>query len=283
MPHANARAAFIAVAAAFASSFLAAPASALIVVGGAGMDAPAHGFVGSWNGSTAVAVGDQWILTAAHVGGRVRGTFEMGGERYRGVERFVHESADLALVRIKGELSGWHAITGDVSRGDDILLAGAGRVAGETVRDGFAWSSEKALTWGANEVNSIRDGRIVFDYDGDRRGAHDFEAGFAMNDSGGGVFTLTDDGELLLAGIARGVSELGVTRRGSTSYAVLLADHLDWIASVIGEQADWRAGWLEEQALLASLSEVAVETPAPGAAAVLALAGVWSIRRRRSR
>jgi hypothetical protein len=255
-------------------------ASAIVVFGGVGMDAPVNGFVGSWNGSTAVAVGDQWILTAAHVGGRERGRFEMNGERYRGVERFVNAGADLALIRVNDLLSGWHSITDDAGRGDDVLLAGAGRVAGDAVRDGYEWSRTRGLLWGANEIESTRNGRISMEFDADRRGSVEFEAGFAMNDSGGGVFTVSDEGELLLAGIARGVSELGVTRRGSMSYAVLLEDHMDWIMSIIGEQSDWYAGWLEEQALNAALNEVAVETPAPGVGVAL-LGGVAIFARRR--
>ncbi len=251
-------------------------ASAVVVFGGVGMGAPVNGFVGSWNGSTAVAVGDRWILTAAHVGGRERGRFEMNGERYRGVERFVNEGADLALIRVSDALSGWHAITDDAGRGDEVLLAGAGRVAGDSVGDGYEWSGDRGLLWGANEIESTGDGRIAMEFDGDRRGSVEFEAGFAMNDSGGGVFTVSDEGELLLAGIARGVSELGVTRRGSMSYAVLLGDHMDWIRSIIGEQGDWYAGWVEAQAL----SAVAVETPTPGVGVAL-LGGVAIFARRR--
>lgn len=244
-------------------------ASAIVVFGGQGMDAPDNGFVGSWNGSSAVAVGDRWILTAAHVGGRERGRFEMFDERYRGVERFVNHDADLALIRLNDLLPGWHAITDDISRGDDVLLAGAGRVAGDEVRGGYEWSRNRELTWGANVVESTRRGRIEVEFDADRRGSVEFEAGFAMNDSGGGVFTVTESGELLLAGVARGVSELGVTRTGSSSFAVLLGEHLDWINSILGEQSDWYANWLDEQTLLAALSEVPVETPAPGAAIVM--------------
>jgi hypothetical protein len=276
--------------AAFVLAALPADASAVVVFGAVGMDAPTHGFVGAWNGSTAVAVGDQWILTAAHVGGSVKGRFTLNGEKFRGVERFVNKDADLALVRVDGLLPGWHAITADVSRKDEVLLAGAGRVAGADVRDGYKWSNTKELTWGANVVESTSRGRITLEFDADRRGALAYEAGFAMNDSGGGVFTVSETGELLLAGIARGVSELNVTRRGSLSYAVLLADHLDWIASILGEQADWYAGWLEAQEALLAEAEFAepdefgaaikAQTPAPGAFAVLFGAGVFTLRRR---
>ncbi len=269
--------------AAFAAIVLAAmpsTASAVVVFGGVGMDAPTNGFVGSWNGSTAVAVGDQWILTAAHVGGRERGRFVMNGERYRGIERFVNEDADLALIRVNDLLTGWHAITDDARRGEDVLIAGAGRVAGDLVDGGYEWGRDRELVWGANEIESTRYGRISMEFDADRRGSVEFEAGFAMNDSGGGVFTVSDDGELLLAGIARGVSELGVTRRGSMSYAVLLEDHMEWINSIIGEQGDWYAGWLEEQALRSALGEVAVQTPAPGVGVAL-LGGVAIFARRR--
>jgi hypothetical protein len=273
---------FAAIAAAV-HTFLAPSALAIVVFGGEGLDAPVNGFVGSWNGSSAVAVGDRWILTAAHVGGRERGRFQMFDERYRGVERFVNAEADLALIRLDDLLPGWHAITGDVSRGDDVLLAGAGRIAGDEVSggDGYEWSRTRELTWGANVVESTRRGRIEVEFDADRRGSVDFEAGFAMNDSGGGVFTVSESGELLLAGVARGVSELGVTRRGSSSFAVLLSEHMDWINSILGEQTDWYTGWLEEQALLASLSDVRVETPAPGAAIVMLGAFAFAARRRR--
>ncbi len=268
-------------AAAFMPLLCAPSALAIVVFGGDGMDAPVNGFVGSWNGSSAVAVGDRWILTAAHVGGRERGRFEMFDERYRGVERFVNHDADLALIRLDDLLPGWHAITGDVSRGDGVLLAGAGRVAGDEVRGGYEWSRNRELTWGANVVESTWRGRIEVEFDADRRGSVEFEAGFAMNDSGGGVFTVAESGELLLAGVARGVSELGVTRAGSSSFAVLLSDHLDWINSILGEQTDWYAGWLEEQALLASISELPVETPAPGAAVVMLGGFAFAARRRR--
>lgn len=271
---------FAAIAAAV-PTFLTPSALAVVVFGGEGLDAPTNGFVGSWNGSSAVAVGDRWILTAAHVGGRERGRFEMFDERYRGVERFVNREADLALIRLNDLLPGWHAITGDVSRGDGVLLAGAGRIAGDEVAGGYEWSRDRELTWGANVVESTRRGRIEVEFDADRRGSVEFEAGFAMNDSGGGVFTVSESGELLLAGIARGVSELGVTQRGSSSFAVLLSEHLDWINSILGEQTDWHAGWLEEQALLASLSELPIETPAPGAAVVMLSGFAFVARRRR--
>lgn len=261
-------------------------ASGVVVFGselGARMDAPELGFVGSWNGSSAVAVGDRWILTAAHVGGRAKGTFELGGERYRGEQRFVNARADLALIRLDADLPGWHAITDDVSRRDHVLLAGAGRIAGDLLRsETYAWSRTRELTWGENVVDRISRGRIEMTFDAGRRGALDFEAGFAMNDSGGGVFVVTEQGELLLAGVARGVSELNVTRRGSKSYAVLLADHLDWINSILGEQQNYFSLWLDAQDRSGEFGDAIAQTPAPGAGfAFLGFCGILASRRRR--
>lgn len=261
-------------------------ASAVVVFGadsGARMDAPQLGFVGSWNGSSAVAVGDRWIITAAHVGGRAKGTFDLAGERYRGVERVVNVGADLALIRLDRDLPGWHTITSDVSRRDEVLLAGAGRVAGDLVRaETYAWSRERELTWGENVIDRISRGRIEMTFDAGRRGALEFEAGFALNDSGGGVFVVSDEGELLLAGIARGVSELNVTRRGSRSYATLLADHLGWINSILGEQQNFFALWLDSQDQAGEFVDAIAQAPAPGAGfAILGFCGIFASRRRR--
>ena len=164
------------------------------------------------------------------------------------MQRIVNAGADLALIRLDRDLPGWHAITADVSKRDSVLLAGAGRVAGDLTRaETYSWSRDRELTWGENVIDAISRGRIEMTFDAARRGALEFEAGFALNDSGGGVFVVTDEGELLLAGVARGVSELNVTRRGSKSYAVHLATHLDWINSILGEQQNFFELWLEAQ------------------------------------
>ena len=64
-------------------------------------------FVYNYKGSSAVAVDDHWLITAAHVaddGGS--GALTINGDVYTQMQRVYHPTADLALVRFDKDIAG---------------------------------------------------------------------------------------------------------------------------------------------------------------------------------
>ncbi len=244
------------------------------IVSGNPMAKPQNSFVGKWNGSSAVAIGSKWIVTARHNGGNLNTKFKMGGVFYTTSAIFNHSSADIAVVRLNETLPGWHNIT-NVTAAQPIVIGGMGRIAGDTLRDGFYWSGPNAETWGANRVEWAVGDFIAFDWDlsgtgpGALTGAVPHEAAFALNDSGGGVFVAQSNGTLALAGIGVGVSEANMTRNGSWSYAVNLNPYLNWIQNVAGVP------------IVTVPNGPGVAIPSPASAAALGLGLALSTRRRR--
>lgn len=255
-----------------AACALAAPAGAVITANP--MARPSNSFVGRWNGSSAVAIGPNWIVTARHNGGNLNSKFRYGNVNYSVDAIYNHHAADIAVIRLQGSLPGWHDIT-PVAAGQLIAVGGMGRIAGDTLRDGFHWAGPNAETWGQNRVDWAVGDFIAFDWDlsggsaGSMAGAVMHEAGFAMNDSGGGVFVLRSDGSLALAGLAVGVSELNVTRHGSWSYALNLNGYLNWMRNVVGVP------------FTTPPAPIGQPIPAPGAAALFLSAAACTLRRRR--
>jgi hypothetical protein len=249
-------------------------ADAGAVVTGSAMPRPANSYVGKWNGSSAVAIGPNWIVTARHNGGNLNTKFKLNGVYYTTSAIFSHASADIAVVRLNEDLPGWHAIT-NVAAAQLVVVGGMGRVAGESLRDGYWWSGPNAETWGANRVDWAAGDFIAFDWDlsgtgpGVMTGAVAHEAAFALNDSGGGVFVQQANGSFAVAGIAIGVSEANLTRHGSWSYALNLNSYLSWMQNVAGVP------------VVTVPSGPGVAVPAPGGVALLSIAVCLAARRRR--
>lgn len=221
---------------AVALALLSPAANAVIVRSDRPLSAPEDGFVGRWNGSSAVAIGRHWALTANHVGGLVGHDFTLNGETYEADAIHRNRAADLMLVHLEDELPGWNLITDDVSRGDHVLLGGAGRTNGRLLgSNGYDWNGAYGVTWGENSVEFLARGIIGVRYDVSSRIARGREAGFAINDSGGGLFVVEPDGTISLAGIAISVSQFGRTVNGSWSFSVDLRRHTSWLLSIMGE------------------------------------------------
>lgn len=203
--------------------------------------APTNELSGDWNlnwdyvynhpDGSCVAVGEYWILTAAHVadyGGS--GTLNIGGVNYFQQEIIYHaaaddpdnaDDADLALVRYDKPFPGFYPLySGDFPRArprrDDRLSAvmvGYG-VTG-TVASAYYTpapyndSSDGVKRWGSQKIDrtSTRSSTIDslaatssgFEMDFDL-GETTYEAGVASYDSGGGSF-VKDDAVWKLAGI----------------------------------------------------------------------------------
>lgn len=230
-------------------------ASALIINGGASTR-PSESYVGLFGGGTAVAVGPRTILTAAHVGGGKGSSFVLGNQKYAAVSTITSDTADLMSVTLDRDLPGWYPIAeSSVRRGARLTIAGFGLTSDGSGRNGFSWSDDRAEMWGTNRLDTIKDGHLFFRFD---RSAGKQEAVLTPGDSGGAVFVTGPGGELQLVGINRGIYQRAYGRStfGDTSVAVDLT-----------RQGDFLAG----------LDLV----PTPGAAALLAIAGIGASRRRR--
>ncbi|TVQ61401.1 MAG: hypothetical protein EA379_06415 [Phycisphaerales bacterium] len=247
-------------------------AQALIVANE--MQRPDNGFVGRWAGSSAVAVGEHWVLTAAHVGGSVGNNFRMQRRSFEATAMIRHHSADLILVRVAEALPGWHGITGDVSKRDRVVLAGVGHTAGAQVgKHGLDWTGELRAAWGENTIQNVQGDTLAMRYFAKGKKALPHEAAFAYRDSGGGVFLQGADGTLALAGVAVGASDFGRTMHGSMSYALSLGSYLDWIAEATNGEVDVLGA--------GRVDGVGYALPAPGGVATLAMLAVLGARRRR--
>jgi hypothetical protein len=234
---------------------LAPAANALILNGGTSMT-PETSYVGAFNGGTAVAVGPREILTAAHVGGGRGDRFWLDGTSYRAVATITSDTADLMRVTLDRDLPGYYPVTDKSPRkGATLTIAGFGITSDGYSKGGFTWSDDREETWGINRLDAARDGHLWFKFD--KKGGTQ-EATLTPGDSGGAVFITGRDGQLILAGINRGIyaKTNGRSSFGDTSIAVDLAS---------------------QGGFLAGLGVV----PTPGAFGVMMVAGIVASRRRR--
>lgn len=202
-----------------------------IVNTGAILENPEGAVIGRWNGSTAVAIDERWVLTALHVKGNPnRHTFRSRGVDYEADLRITHGSADLALIRLAEPLPGFHRVADRVDVGDRVLIGGMG-VTGDA-STGYQWTGPRVERWGANVVNRAFVDRVGVMIDGGDA-ADPYEAGFAQFDSGAGAFLEAADGSLELAAIALSASRLGETRVGDYYLLVDVTQHRDWIREVM--------------------------------------------------
>ncbi len=213
----------------------AAPGASAVVVtyGQTRLDAPAWSYVGDWNGSSGVAIGDHWVVSARHVGGSPQGAFTLDGQAYQARRIYPKIGADLELIELADALPGWHEIGPRPAAGDMVLLGGLGQTAGDLLNDGIAWSGHRALTWGANRVAQTgRTISIQFDEPGSPA-AVDGEASFAINDSGAGLFTMGEDGRPWVVGLAVSITgRYGESLHGSFNNALSLSDFIPWIFAI---------------------------------------------------
>lgn len=237
---------------------------------------PEHAYVGSWNGASAVAVGQRFVLTAAHNRGSLRDTFTLAGQDYHALSIHRHASADLMLVELAEDLPGFHRLAASpAAAGDQVLLAGAGLTA--SASGGLSpaeWSGRRELQWGTNTLDAAGGRYLTISFD-----AHSLatEAIFTRFDSGGGLFVRNADGSLALAGMAIGASSTdGATSIGDVARALRLDRFERWLD---GFDLEGLGGTAVEPAPVPGLLERVI--PAPAAWAVAAPAGLLALRRRR--
>lgn len=243
------------------------PATALVVRGGS-MERPEWGMVGSWNGSSAVLIGERWAITARHAGGIPGDALSVRGRAFIADDVVSHPTADVSLIRVRGAFEAWHRVVTDPQPDERMVLGGFGQSAGAAIgSEGWAWGGPSRESWGENRLSATVNGLLAARFDLTDAAALQHESGLATGDSGGGFFVEGAGGTLLLAGVSVGVSVAGQTVNGATSYAVSLGALAPWIDSVIGAPV---AG-----------SRADAFVPAPGPAALAAMAAVCGARRRR--
>ena len=205
------------------------PAAALVVRGGS-MERPAWGMVGSWNGSSAVLIGDRWAITARHVGGIAGDALGVRGRAFIADEVVSHPAADVSLIRVRGAFEAWHRVVTDAQADERLVLGGFGESAGAAIgNEGWAWGGPAGESWGENRLTATVNGLLAARFDLADAAALQHESGLAAGDSGGGFFVEGAGGTLLLAGVSIGVSVAGQTVNGATSYAVSLGALAPWI------------------------------------------------------
>ncbi|MEN8254884.1 MAG: trypsin-like serine protease, partial [Verrucomicrobiota bacterium] len=230
-----------------ASAMIAANASAIVVQDYTAAETAPNGLdwshVHNYKGSSAVAVGGSWILTAGHVaddGGS--GSLSIDGYTYTQQEIVYHASGDLALVRYDMPLPGYYALYSWDLVGIQVLLAGFGDIgAVSTSYWTMGGSGRGTKRWGSQVINRTRihyyhaGGSVGFtqnygfwmDFD---LGNTSHEAGTATGDSGSGVF-YNDGGAWKLAGINTAVSGSG--GQYDSTFAISIPYYHSWIVDTV--------------------------------------------------
>jgi hypothetical protein len=198
---------------------------------------PGFAYVGKRAGTSAVYLGNGWVITAAHANA---GDVEFGGV----VHRAVPESAvwfgegkdgrqgmppDLVAFRVEPApaLPPLPVRPTPPIVGDRVVLVARGHNRGASIRwdgvAGFSWGPQKSLRWGTNrvfaagfEVESIgcRTPAFALRFDA---GETRHEAQAALGDSGGAVF-IRREGRFELAGILIAISGRPTQPRDTALY-----------------------------------------------------------------
>ncbi len=266
----------VAASALVAGAGVATPAQAIVVEGMQSMPRPDGAAVGQWAGSSGVPVGPHWFITARHVGGAVGWWFLCNGQWYQAVEIREHPSLDLQMVRVAETFETYHRIATGVTSGDPCVMGGWGVTTSGPLADnaGYAWGGAHVETWGANVIQNVSAIISVrFDAPGTNN-AVPYEASFAVNDSGGGLFTWGADGQLELAAIAVSISGFGQAAYGQAGYAVRLESVKPWIMEVADPEAPVSSSIVAPRASLAAPGWVGI------AGTAMFMTGLYGVRRR---
>ena len=220
-------------AALLASLLYAASASAVITADPNPL--PLNGYVGMFRGSSCVAVGNFWFVTARHTGDGTGQAILMRGNWYTVVETIPHPSLDVQLLRVAEAVPGYHRFASEVHYGDPCVLAGCGATAGASLPNntGFDWNGPHVETWGENTIDGEGSLLAVRFDPPNSSAAVAHESVFAINDSGGGLFLPGPGGSLELAGIAVSVQGWGSAQYGAAAFCLNIDLFRNWMAPIV--------------------------------------------------
>lgn len=194
--------------------------------------------VGLFNGSSCVTIGKTWAIATKHQGGGTWAHLRIQGEVRTVLQYIPHPTADLALIEFSPPVvSGWHPVRETIEVGDTVYMGGFGRWA----VPGGEWQFPMEERWGSNKAAAVSLIVSTTYTAPESSDATENEAQFALNDSGGGLFSLSDDGALYLEAIAMSVyaRQWGYANYNDASHAIKLAPYIPWIYSVTFSGADW--------------------------------------------
>lgn len=196
---------------------------------------PINGFVGTFRGSSCVAVGNFWFVTAKHTGDGTGQSILMRGQWYTVVETVPHPVYDVQLLRVAEAVPGYHRFATEVHYLDPCVLGGWGATAGAPLPNntGFDWNGPRVETWGENTIEG--EGTLLavrFDAPTSNF-AVPHESVFAVNDSGGGLFIPGPGGSLELAGIAISVMGWGSSQYGTAAFCLNIDVFRNWMAPIV--------------------------------------------------
>ncbi len=199
------------------------------------LPAPLNGWVGDFRGSSCVAVGTFWFVTAKHIGDGTGQAIYMRGQWYTVVETVPHPVYDVQLIRVAEALPGFHHLASGVGLGDPCVLGGFGATAGAALpnNSGYDWNGPHVETWGENTIEG--EGNLLavrFDAP-NSPWAVPHEAIFAINDSGAGLFIPGPGGSLDLAGIAISVLGWGSSQYTSAAFCLNVDLYRNWMAPIV--------------------------------------------------
>lgn len=197
------------------------------------------------NNCSGVAVGEHWLLTAAHVADDVTsGTVKIGSTTYSGVSTsYQTDGADLALIYVSDVTFDTYYDITSCSLNDTAIMVGygnTGTVTTATFTDSGLGKGTKR--WGTNKITftdqtidtagtSYSSTGVYMQFNSSPSPTSTtYEAGVGTGDSGGGLFVMDENGSWSLAGILNTSAS-----DGTNDYvgAVQLSEYSDWITTTM--------------------------------------------------
>lgn len=171
-------------------------------------------WVGQWEGFEGTPIGENYFITAQHIGGTVGAPFVFQGVSYTSVAFFDDNQSDLRIVEVNGKFPTWAPLytqSNEVGRTLVVIGVGLGRGSLVTVGGlpkGWEWGADGGtMRWGENTVFEVQTGMpywgtLLYALFQSGQGAN--ECDLAEGDSSSPVF-INDGLGWKLAGVAAAV------------------------------------------------------------------------------
>jgi len=209
--------------------------------------------VGEWNGSSCVAIATNWAIASKHQGGWMGSYLKIQGQPRTVIQLIDHPTSDIQLVQFAEPVTAWHPVRSTLRQNDFVYLGGHG-MQGDV---GQPWRYPREERWGTNIISTDGNFLATRFTAPSEAGATPHEAQFAMNDSGGGLFSLGSNGKFYLEGLAISISGGGGSGQyGQTGFALNMSLAADWIYQNINGGVDSnRDGLVNVEDIFAYLSD----------------------------